>query len=194
MAGKQAKVLNAKQQQAMVKWLAETRDPKRNTVIFLLSTRAGLRAKEIAALEWRMVLNSDGTVADEIALEDKAAKKRAGGTIPLRKDLKQALEALHAVAGGSGTTRVIISEKTKKPTTAPVIVNLFERWYRDMQFKDCSSHSGRRTFITNLARKASNAGGSLRDVQALARHSSLTTTQRYIDQDSEAQRKMVDMI
>jgi integrase/recombinase XerD len=38
------------------------------------------------------------------------------------------------------------------------------------------------------------AGGSLRDVQLLAGHRSIQTTQRYIDGDNDAQRKLVAMI
>ena len=53
---------------------------------------------------------------------------------------------------------------------------------------------GRRTFITRVARLLPQAGGSLRDVQLLAGHASITTTQRYIDGDSEAQRKLVSLI
>ena len=51
-----------------------------------------------------------------------------------------------------------------------------------------------RTFITNAARKISTVGGSLRDVQSLAGHSSLATTQRYIDGDSEARRRVVELV
>ena len=58
----------------------------------------------------------------------------------------------------------------------------------------CSSHSGRRTFITRAARLVHKAGGSLRDVQLLAGHRSIQTTQRYIDGDTDAQRKLVAMI
>ena len=58
----------------------------------------------------------------------------------------------------------------------------------------CSSHSGRRTFITNAARKISTVGGSLRDVQMLAGHRALSTTQRYIEADVDAQRGAVDLI
>jgi integrase/recombinase XerD len=73
-------------------------------------------------------------------------------------------------------------------------VNLFSRWYRDLGFSGCSSHSGRRTFITNAARKISTVGGSLRDIQLLAGHSNLSTTQRYIESHAETQRKIVELM
>ena len=58
----------------------------------------------------------------------------------------------------------------------------------------CSSHSGRRTFVTRAARLVYKAGGSLRDVQILAGHRSIQTTQRYIDGDTDAQRRLVALI
>ena len=67
-------------------------------------------------------------------------------------------------------------------------------WHAVQVLLGCSSHSGRRTFITNAARKISTVGGSLRDVQMLAGHSSLAVTQRYIEGDSEARRKIVDIV
>jgi integrase/recombinase XerD len=80
-------------------------------------------------------------------------------------------------------------------TSAQVIVNSFGEWYRKLGFVGCSSHSGRRSFITQAARKVSLVGGgSLRDVQALAGHASLTTTSRYIEADAEAQAKLVNMV
>jgi integrase/recombinase XerD len=54
---------------------------------------------------------------------------------------------------------------------------MFQRWYGDLGFVGCSSHSGRRTLITNVARKISTVGGSLKDVQQLAGHANLQTTQ-----------------
>jgi len=60
------------------------------------------------------------------------------------------------------------------------IVVWFSRAYEALGFDGCSSHSGRRTFITRAARVVHKAGGSLRDVQLLAGHRSIQTTQRYI--------------
>jgi len=77
--------------------------------------------------------------------------------------------------------------------TALSIVVWF-RAYAYLGLDGCSSHSGRCTFITRAARLVYEAGGSLRDVQLLAGHRSIQTTQRYIDGDTDAQRKLVAMI
>jgi integrase len=74
------------------------------------------------------------------------------------------------------------------------IVVWFNRAYKAVGLEGCSSHSGRRTFITRAARLVYEAGGSLRDVQLLAGHRSIQTTQRYIDGDTEAQRRLVSLI
>jgi integrase/recombinase XerD len=74
------------------------------------------------------------------------------------------------------------------------IVNWFAGAYRFVGLSGCSSHSGRRTFITRAARLVHKAGGSLRDVQLLAGHRSIQTTQRYIDGDTDAQRKLVSLL
>jgi integrase/recombinase XerD len=54
---------------------------------------------------------------------------------------------------------------------------LFRQIYDLAGLPDARSHSGRRSFITRLA----NKGVSVRVVQTLAGHSSMQTTQRYID-------------
>jgi integrase len=70
----------------------------------------------------------------------------------------------------------------------------FHRLYTSLGLTGCSSHSGRRTFITRAAKKVSEAGGSLRDVQQLAGHASLSMTQRYIEGDTDAKRKLIALI
>ncbi len=197
--GKQAKVLTKQQVDALYLSLALTRDPERNRLIFLLSVKAGLRAKEIAGLTWGMVLDASGQMADQIALEDTASKGSSGRLIPINKQLRQELQnLLDKVLSGSTVqmirNRRVIQTQRGRSTTPQVIVNMFKGWYTRAGLIGCSSHSGRRTFITNAAKKISTVGGSLRDVQWLAGHSSLQTTQRYIDGDSDARRKVVDLV
>jgi integrase len=74
------------------------------------------------------------------------------------------------------------------------IVCWFKALYNGLGFGGCSSHSGRRTFITETTRRVHEAGGSLRDVQLLAGHRSLLTTQAYIEGSSSARRKLVALL
>lgn len=191
--GKQAKTLTKAQIDTLLLHVGNGRNSVRNRVIALLSVRAGLRAKEIAHLTWGMVLNSDGTMSDEIALQDCAAKGSSGRLVPMAKELKVAMSVWRGECGAVDQKSRIITTERAVATSAQAIVNMFSDWYRSLGFNGCSSHSGRRTFITNAARKISTVGGSLRDVQALAGHSSLTTTQRYIEVNAEAKRKIVEL-
>jgi integrase len=196
--GKQAKTLTKAQVESVTSFLLTRRHGLRDQTVFLLSVRAGLRAKEIANLKWAMVLGSDGEVGDSIHLTDEASKGKSGRIVPLNKQLRGILVKLLEGARqdrhfGSGTSYVVTTERSAR-TSAQAVVNMFKRWYADLGLLGCSSHSGRRTFITNAARKISTVGGSLRDVQMLAGHSSLAVTQRYIEGDSEARRKLVDLI
>jgi integrase len=188
---KQAKTLTGRQTAHLQNFLLQTRYPARNRAILLLSVKAGLRAKEIAGLTWDMLTDAEGNLGAAIHLRNEASKGRSGRVIPLNRDLRNALQDLFLTRGAS--PYVITSERSLK-TSAAVIVNLFAGWYRRLGFQGCSSHSGRRTFITNSARKISTVGGSLRDVQMLAGHAALSTTQRYIEADVEAQRKVVELI
>ena len=193
--GKQAKTLTKPQIDAVLGYLAKTRYPVRDRVIFLLSVKAGLRAKEIASLTWAMVTDAEGALSDVISLTDMASKGRGGRVIPINKELRVALAALKADADKARRPSpfVVTTERAVR-TSSYAIVNKFAAWYRALGFSGASSHSGRRTAITNWARKISTVGGSLRDVQMLAGHSALSTTQRYIESDGLAQRRVVEMV
>ena len=192
---KQAKTLTKPQMDAVLAYLTSTRHPARNRVIFLLSVKAGLRAKEIASLTWGMVTDAEGALTDAISLTDIASKGRGGRFIPISKDLGVALVALKAEADKmTRPSPFVITSERASSTSSYAIVNKFAAWYRALGFSGASSHSGRRTAITNWARKISTVGGSLRDVQMLAGHSALSTTQRYIEGAEEARRRVVELV
>jgi len=193
---KQAKTLSKSQVDTALAYLTQTRYPIRNRVAFLLSVKAGLRAKEIASLTWDMVTTADGEIGHAIHLTNDASKGSNGGrVIAMNKELRVALADLMASSVIKAGMPVITTERNRTTgTSAQAVVNMFQGWFQVLGFSGCSSHSGRRTFITNAARKISTVGGSLRDVQMLAGHSNLSTTQRYIEADSEAQQRIVQMV
>ena len=197
--GKQSKVLTNTQVEILTDYLLTTRHGKRDKLIFLLSVKAGLRAKEIAHLTWSMVLNSNNEVNDAIHLTDKASKGTSGRIIPMNTQLKEHIQMyFNEVKDKLWSARLqdhfVISTERSSKTTPQAIVNMFSKWYRRIGYIGCSSHSGRRTFITNASRKIGLAGGSLRDVQMLAGHKYLHTTQRYIDHNTDCQKKIVNLI
>lgn len=192
MAGRQARVITPAQLDALLQHVRGRRDTARSRVIILLSHRAGLRAAEIAKLEWSMVLDATGKVGQSIALENRVAKKGSGRRIPLHPELRHALVVL--CRGDRFINGPVIKSRRGSHMKPNSLVNWFKALYNNVGFDGCSSHSGRRTFITQTARLIPQAGGSLRDVQLLAGHKSLVTTERYIDGDSHAQRKLVSLL
>jgi integrase len=177
MPGRQAKIISS---QALRRTLAHVRrsnQPERNVVIVLLSVRAGLRACEIAGLEWSMVLDARGRVGSELAIEDRIAKKRSGRRVPLHLDLRNALAALRRISPPPGAIIRSARGGNMRPNS---IVNWFVTLFGELDLVGCSSHSGRRSFITA--------------VQLLAGHRSIETTQSYIDGDTKAQRRIIALI
>ena len=191
---KQAKILSKTQVEAVLGYLSKTRYPIRNRVIFLLSVKAGLRAKEIACLNWEMLSDAEGEIGSSIHLVNQASKGRSGRIIPLNKELQSALLELKSWNSRFKPSPFVIATERAIKASPAAIANLFGNWYSDLGFMGCSSHSGRRTAITAWARRISTVGGSLRDVQILAGHSALTTTQRYIEGSGDAQKRIVDLI
>jgi integrase len=191
MAGKQAKILSNDQVERLLSFASTTRNPIRNRVLVLLSVKAGLRAGEIANLTWPMVLDPAGDIAAVIEVRNHAAKKKSGRVIAMHPDLRDALGRWREAS--SSVDPLVRSERGGGMTPVS-IVNFFAIAYRAIGLEGCSSHSGRRTFITRAARLVHKAGGSLRDVQILAGHRSIQTTQAYIDGDTDAQRRLVALI
>ncbi len=197
--GKQSKVLNKSQIEMVSQYLRSKRNGLRNETIFLLSVKSGLRSKEISQLQWKYVLKSDGeTIDDYINLPNSSSKGKSGRIIPLHKSIRENLQLLlieHKKYRSFDLNSSFIVRTERSPfTSSQSVVNMFQSWYRKLGLLGCSSHSGRRTFITETSKKISLVGGSLRDIQMMVGHSSLQTTQRYIESDSESQRKVVELI
>ncbi len=189
-----AKMLTPEEITAVLRHVgAHSRYPERDSVMVLLSVRAGLRASELAGLSWGHVLTADGSaVAEEIDLPRLITKgEKRARVIPIHDELKMALEA-HKAAWpervGPGRP-VVFSERGRYGANG--VAHWFKRIYQDAGLFGASSRSGRRTLLTNLARRCAQAGASLRDVQKIAGHADLGTTERYVEPSLEAQRRLI---
>lgn len=193
MPGRQAKLISAATLNRVLAYVnRQSRTPARDRVMILLSVRAGLRAAEIAKLTWSMVLNANGRVGDMMVVTDHIAKKRGGRCIPIHAKLRTALTDLRDLTViADGPVVQSLRGGAMKPNS---IVNWFVALFAALSIDGCSSHSGRRTFITQAARNLHRAGCSLRDVQLLAGHRSIETTQLYIDGHTEGQRKLIGLL
>jgi len=182
MPSKHAKTLD---EAAFALLLARVRERGNYKVLMLLlSYKAGLRAQEIAGMTWGNVKKPTGEIRnDEIYIPSRIAKGKREARVPMHPMIFAELVVI------ASTLKVkpkddtpLFPGKATGGTVSPNSVTVwFHRLYAELGLEGCSSHSGRRTFITNLARNAGNQQCSLRDVQALARHADIRTTEKYID-------------
>jgi integrase len=128
MLGKQAKVLAPPDLADLLAFADCSRHSLRNRVVVLLSTKAGLRAGEIASLTWDMVLDASGQISKTIELRDRAAKKGSGRLIPMHADLADALSILLQASRGINlraspnrlTNRAPFQTSIILPVTSPI--------------------------------------------------------------------------
>lgn len=189
MPGRQAKLLSEGVIKRALRHIDRRAAPERGRVMLLLSVRAGLRACEIAGLDWSMVTDPNGRIARSLNIQDRIAKKGSGRRVPVHDELLRALQDYGATVEKAGP--LLPSARDGGHLRANSVVNWFVELFSEIGAAGCSSHSGRRTFITIAARRAHKAGASLRDVQLLAGHRSIEVTQGYIDGDTDAQRRLV---
>ena len=167
--------------------------PPGTGLIFLLSVKAGLRAKEIACLTWRMVTDARGQIGQAIHLEDTASKGRSGRVIPMNEELRTALRE-YAKTIWMPTSTFLIQSERSRGMSPQAIVNLFWRWYRHVGFDGCSSHSGRRTFITNTAQEDIDCRRISPGRPDAGRAHEPSNHPGYIEANPEAQVRIVELV
>lgn len=178
--GKRAKTLDDQQFEALLEAvIAKSSVPESDALKLLLSFLAGLRASEIAALDMGALTDPDGKISKSIWISGANAKNGRPREIPMHPRIREALRAYRKRYPANGYVAISTVNPTG-PMEANALTVWFHRLYRTAGFASCSSHSGRRTFITNLAQRANRFHNSLLDVQHLAGHARLETTEAYI--------------
>ncbi len=189
---KQARVLTPNEMKRLLKVVSTTKHPERNRLIVMLSYLAGLRACEIAALKVGDVINQLGQgweVNTEVVLKSSQTKGKKAQTVVISSLLRKEIgDYYKRIEHDTDSMDSLIGSQKKGSFSSQTIQNLFRELYQAAGIANASSHSGRRTFITQLSER----GVSVRVIQALARHSSLSTTQRYIDVSVDKLRNAVE--
>ena len=160
----QAKTFTAAELERLLAFIATQPHAARNRAMVLMTFWAGLRVGELAQLRYSDAFDMQHQPRAEIRLDPAITKGRHARTVFVAQKLR--------------------AELKRYARTHPLTL------YRRAGIENASSHSGRRTFITQLA----NKGVSVRVLASLAGHRSIATTQRYIDVNDDMKRRAVELI
>lgn len=190
---KQARTLTNSELERVLLVVREMPHAERNRIALLLSFYAGMRVKEVASLRVKDVYEPDGSVKTYILLSPEQTKGKKGRQVVVSKKLKKELgRYLGSLKNGKygPDSPLIPSQKSNLPFSPNSLCQVFGRIYDKVGITGATSHSGRRTFITQLA----NKGISVRVIMSLAGHQNLSTTQRYIDVNDALLKSAVEVI
>ena len=189
---KQSPVLTEKQVKQLLHSVKMTRHSSRNRLIVVLSYYVGLRACEICSLTVGDVFDGEGNIKDTVILKSHQTKGNKSNSVYLSDTVKDEIRKYFSEYSYLKTLKQssLLQSQKGGGFSSMTIQHLFKKLYKSIGLDDCSSHSGRRTMITQLAEK----GVSVRVIQELARHSDLSTTQRYIDVSVDKLRNAVSLV
>jgi integrase/recombinase XerD len=187
----QAKVLSEVEFKRVLAVVAQHgRLSARNRLSVLLSHWSGMRAGEIAAIKIKDVLNDDGSVRDRINLSAQQTKGKRGRTVFLSSKLQREVYRHLEQRQWTDSREALICSSKGGHFSGTTMVMLFRRIYDAAGLEDARSHSGRRTFITNLA----NKGVSVLILRVLAGHRSVATTQLYYSENEKMMTEAIELL
>jgi integrase/recombinase XerD len=186
---KQARTLTDKQLKAVLAYCSTRRHAARDRAIIATSFYAGLRAKEIAALKRTDVLNADNTIRNEFVLAPAQTKGGKTRRVFVSSKLKRELDAYLKELKASPRCEALFQSQKDRAFSANTMCQLFLNIYKACGIDGASSHSGRRSLLTNLAAR----GVGVRVLAEIAGHSSISVTQRYLDVNDEQMRAAVEL-
>jgi integrase/recombinase XerD len=135
-----------------------------------------MRVGEVAALRINDVLNSDNTIKDEVRLMPEQTKGKHARTVYLNERMRKEISQYLRVLRIKDTSKPLFYTQKQAGFSANSLAQYFFYLYRACSLDGCSSHSGRRSFLTGLA----NKGTAIHILKALAGHRSISTTASYL--------------
>jgi integrase/recombinase XerD len=175
----QARALNAAEMEQVLAHVNAGRHAHRNRCFILLTHLAGMRVGEVASLRWVDVLTADGHIKEEIRLLPEMTKGKHARTVFISTRLREELQRYADIYRRSAPLEcpLFYSQKdARKGFTANSLTQTVAKLYRGAGLDGATSHSGRRSFLTNLA----NKGTAIHLLRTLAGHRSISTTATYL--------------
>ena len=186
----QAKTLTPAELDQVLDYIATRKFALRNRVMLLTGYWSGMRVGEIASLKVSDVMNADGTVKAEIRLSAEQTKGRHPRTVFISQKLQDELQSYLALRKPINAKEPLFVTAGRKGFSANVLTQHFFWLFKQAGISGASSHTMRRSFITNLASK----GIGVRVLASLAGHRSIAVTQKYIDVNDDMKRNAVELI
>ena len=187
----QARTINERQAKAMFAYLSTRPNAKRNQAMFALSYYCGLRAKEIASLKIVDVCKADGSIKDVADLSAAQTKGNKGREFYINKHAKQHIAAhIKSMLVAEPSHPLVQVMGKRKAFSANGIAIAMRNFYIEAGFTGCSSHTGRRSAISQLA----NKGVGIRIIQKFSGHRQLQSVQHYLDANEEMVKNAVELL
>lgn len=188
----QAKTLTPQELRRVMDFVATRKHAARNRAMLMMTHLAGMRVGEVAALRINDVLDADGSVRNEIRLDADQTKGNFARVVFVGEKLRKELtKYLTLYAPANHEQKLFYTQKRmREGFNANTLTQHFHHLYHAVGIEGASSHSGRRSFITNLASK----GVGVRVLMSLAGHRNISTTQAYIDVNDNQKRAAVELV
>lgn len=187
----QARTLNEQEIQQVLDHISTRKHAARDRAMLLVSHLSGMRVGEIAALTVGHVLDTAGQIRAEIRLTAEQTKGKHPRTVFLNKRVREVLvEYVNAIRTDDRERALFPTQKNpRKGFSSNSLTQHFADLYKGAGLDGATSHSGRRTYATNIA----SQGVGLRVLMRLMGHRNVSTTAVYIDANDDMLRKAVEL-
>jgi integrase/recombinase XerD len=189
----QSRVLKSTEIKRVIEYQTGRKNGSRNTSVILLGLYSGLRVSELSSLKNDDLMNNDWTIKEDVVLRKENTKTNKSRKFFItNKKLKECLENYK----NEKRQKYQIAESSFKEVKSEsffqnqkgggfnkiTLQHLIKKMFRDVGLDEmCSSHSLRRTFITNLFQSGINT----KIVSQLSGHSNVQTTMNYYYQETD---------
>lgn len=189
---KHAKILTEQDIERVLTYIEPRAHAARNRAMLMMTYYSGMRVGEVSGLRYIDIVDVDRNIRSEIVLLPEQTNGADIRTVFISEKLRQELtHYLRVTELRDPHDKFFYTQKKYSEGFTPnTLAQHFHYLYRRSGVVGATGHSGRRSFIKNLASK----GVSVHVLADLAGHKSVATTRQYIDKGADVQRQAVELI